>query len=114
MQPATRLAGRQAELARLASAIAAAAGSRGTPHRPGLVSISGEAGIGKTRLAEEAAAAARARGFAVLVGAAYPLGTAVAYGPCWRRSATTFAPFRPSSECARPASRTWAACSPTW
>jgi DNA-binding CsgD family transcriptional regulator len=81
MPPGTRLAGRQAELARLASAIAAAAASRDKPDRPGLVSISGEAGIGKTRLAEEAGAAARARGFAVLAGAAYPLGTAVAYGP---------------------------------
>jgi hypothetical protein len=80
-QPTTRLAGRQAELARLTAAITAAATSRSTSDRPGLVSISGEAGIGKTRLAEEAAAAARARGFAVLAGAAYPLGTAVAYGP---------------------------------
>jgi DNA-binding CsgD family transcriptional regulator len=81
MPPATRLAGRQAELARLDSAIAVAATPRGRPDRPGLVSISGEAGIGKTRLAEEAAAAARARGFGVLAGAAYPLGTAIAYGP---------------------------------
>jgi DNA-binding CsgD family transcriptional regulator len=81
MPRATRLAGRQAELARLASAIAAAATPRGTADPPELVSIYGEAGIGKTRLAEEAAATARTRGFAVLVGAAYPLGTAVAYGP---------------------------------
>jgi DNA-binding CsgD family transcriptional regulator len=76
-----RLAGRQAELTRLASAIDAAAGSRDTLNRARVVSISGEAGIGKTRLAEETAAAAKARGFAVLSGAAYPLGTGIAYGP---------------------------------
>ncbi len=76
-----RLVGRQAELTRIESALAAAATSRDTPNRLEVVSISGDAGIGKTRLAEEAAAAARKRGFVVLAGTAYPLGTAIAYGP---------------------------------
>lgn len=43
--------------------------------------IEGEAGIGKTRLAEELAATARERGAAVLAGRAYEEESALAYGP---------------------------------
>jgi DNA-binding SARP family transcriptional activator/Tfp pilus assembly protein PilF len=43
--------------------------------------IEGEAGIGKTRLAEELVAAARERGAAVLAGRAYEEESALAYGP---------------------------------
>ncbi|HKF76743.1 MAG TPA: AAA family ATPase [Candidatus Dormibacteraeota bacterium] len=75
-----RLVGRQAELTPITSAVAAVATSGDSP-RVRVVSISDEAGIGKTRLAEEAAAVARERGFVVLAGTAYPLGTSIAYGP---------------------------------
>jgi DNA-binding SARP family transcriptional activator len=43
--------------------------------------IEGEAGIGKTRLAEELVAAARERGAAVLAGRAYEEESTLAYGP---------------------------------
>ena len=46
-----------------------------------VVLLEGEAGIGKTRLAEELVAALRARGAAVLGGRAYEEEAALAYGP---------------------------------
>jgi Predicted ATPase len=59
--------GRDAELAELAAAIDGAAGGAGR-----CVLVSGEAGIGKTRLVAEAAAAARARGHVTLLGRSTP------------------------------------------
>jgi DNA-binding SARP family transcriptional activator len=64
--PANGLAGRDRELTRLAAAWHEAASARGA-----VVLISGEAGIGKTRLAEEAAARARATAGRVLAARCY-------------------------------------------
>jgi DNA-binding CsgD family transcriptional regulator len=62
----TPFVGREAELAALTADLDAAAGGRG-----GVVLLGGEPGIGKTRLAEELAAHATARGVLVL------------WGRCW-------------------------------
>jgi predicted ATPase len=63
---ATPFVGREAELAALTADLEAALAGRG-----GMVLLAGEPGIGKTRLAEELAAQARARGALVL------------WGRCW-------------------------------
>jgi DNA-binding CsgD family transcriptional regulator len=63
---ATPFVGREAELAVLTADLDAAVGGRG-----GVVLLAGEPGIGKTRLAEELAAAAASRGVLVL------------WGRCW-------------------------------
>jgi DNA-binding CsgD family transcriptional regulator len=63
------LVGRTEELARLA-----AAGERAAAGTPTVVLVGGEAGVGKTRLAGEAAAAARRAGATVLVGGCVELG----------------------------------------
>jgi predicted ATPase len=62
----TPFVGREAELAALTADLDAAVGGRG-----GVVVLAGEPGIGKTRLAEELAAAATSRGALVL------------WGRCW-------------------------------
>ncbi|WP_214324832.1 AfsR/SARP family transcriptional regulator [Nonomuraea sediminis] len=63
-QPAGRgIAGREDELAALDGLLDAAAANQ-----PGFALITGEPGIGKTRLAEELVSRARARGFTVAVG----------------------------------------------
>jgi DNA-binding CsgD family transcriptional regulator len=61
--------GRRADLAEMAEALAAATG-----REPRAVIVGGEAGVGKTRLVEEAAGAARERGARVLAGACVELG----------------------------------------
>jgi DNA-binding CsgD family transcriptional regulator len=61
--------GRTEELAQLA-----AAGERAAAGTPTTVLIGGEAGVGKTRLVDEAVAAARANGATVLVGGCVELG----------------------------------------
>ncbi|MDX6353988.1 MAG: hypothetical protein QOF98_891, partial [Streptomyces sp.] len=61
--------GRDAELTRLASALAAADGGE-----PQAVLIGGEAGVGKTRLTEELLARARAAGAVTAVGACVEIG----------------------------------------
>jgi DNA-binding SARP family transcriptional activator len=68
--------GRERELAQLEDALAGARAGRGR-----LVLLSGEAGIGKSRLADELAARARRRGVRVLSGAAWEAGGAPAYWP---------------------------------
>jgi DNA-binding CsgD family transcriptional regulator len=70
------LIGRDAEIARLRSALAAAHGGAG-----GLVFLTGEAGIGKSRLARELAAEARAHGATVLAGRAVPTSASIPYRP---------------------------------
>jgi predicted ATPase len=64
-----RFVGRTQELARLRGLLARAAGGE-----PLLVLLGGEAGVGKTRLAEQFAAAAQEQGARVLVGGCVPLG----------------------------------------
>jgi DNA-binding CsgD family transcriptional regulator len=68
--------GRDAETARLGSALEAAQGGAG-----GVMFLTGEAGIGKSRLASELAAAARARGAEVLAGRAVPTSASIPYRP---------------------------------
>jgi DNA-binding SARP family transcriptional activator len=68
--------GREQELAELAAGFDDALGGRGR-----LFLVAGEPGIGKSRLAEELAAATRARGALVLVGRCWEAGGAPAYWP---------------------------------
>lgn len=68
------LIGRHRELEAIDAALESAVTGQGTA-----VVISGEAGIGKTRLAEEAARRAGERGFAVLRGTSFPADATVAY-----------------------------------
>ena len=70
------LVGRTEELGRLTSLLAEAAAGR-----PVVTLISGDAGVGKTRLVTELAARAREQGFAVLSGRCAELGDAVPYLP---------------------------------
>ena len=81
------LIGRSDELARIESVLAAAEGGRSHT-----VLLVGEGGVGKTRLARAAAAAAERRGFAVAEGRAYSVESGVPYavfadalGPMLRR-----------------------------
>jgi predicted ATPase len=69
-----RLVGRDAELGRLLGQLDAAAAGR-----PVVTLVSGDAGVGKTRLVDELATKARERGFAVLSGRCAELGDAVPY-----------------------------------
>ena len=68
--------GREAETDALRSALAAAGDGAGR-----LMFLAGEAGIGKSRLAAELAAEARARGVQVLIGRAVPASAASPYRP---------------------------------
>jgi DNA-binding SARP family transcriptional activator len=68
--------GREAELAALLSALDEARGGRGT-----IFLLSGEPGIGKSRLADEVAAHATERGVAVLRGRCWEAGGAPAFWP---------------------------------
>ena len=68
------MVGRERELAALLSGLDDAASRRGR-----LVLISGEPGVGKTRMADEVAAAADAKRMAILVGHCSEHDEAVAY-----------------------------------
>ena len=73
---ASRLIGRSRELGALSGLVEAASVGRG-----GVVFVLGEAGIGKSRLAREAADIAEDRGLVVVRGRAVPAQTPVAYRP---------------------------------
>jgi len=68
--------GRERELAQIGAALDGAAGGRGQ-----LLLLAGEPGIGKTSVADRAAAAAAERGFTVLWGRCWEAGGAPAYWP---------------------------------
>jgi DNA-binding CsgD family transcriptional regulator/tetratricopeptide (TPR) repeat protein len=68
--------GREAELSVLRAALAAALDGAG-----GLVFVTGEPGIGKSRLARELADQARSQGAAVVTGRAVPAGGSIPYRP---------------------------------
>jgi DNA-binding CsgD family transcriptional regulator len=74
--PTSPLVGREREQATLRDALAVALTGRGS-----LVLIGGEAGIGKTALAEDLLAEARARGALVRVGRCYDLSETPPYAP---------------------------------
>src|SRR5919202_1721885 len=86
------LVGRAEDLRRLDDALARAAAGRGCARF-----LVGEAGIGKTRLARELLARARAHGFRVLEARAYPLDGGLAYS----LFVDAFGPFLPRLEPAR-------------
>jgi DNA-binding CsgD family transcriptional regulator/tetratricopeptide (TPR) repeat protein len=83
--------GRARELRELERALAAARAGSG-----GIVLVAGEAGIGKTRLAAEAASRARGAGFEVLVGRSIDL-------------VGTELPYQPFAEALRPLGKPWLA-----
>jgi class 3 adenylate cyclase/tetratricopeptide (TPR) repeat protein len=85
--------GRRAERAELGGALDSALGGQGK-----LVLVAGEAGIGKTRLAEELGAEARSREARVAWGRCRE-GTAPAYWP-WRQALRAYAAGRPPEEVA--------------
>ena len=70
------LVGRAAELARLANVLDEAADSRAVA-----ALVSGDAGVGKSRLVAEVAALAAGRGFTVLTGQCAEIGDSVPYLP---------------------------------
>jgi class 3 adenylate cyclase/tetratricopeptide (TPR) repeat protein len=74
--PDTTLVAREAEMEQVIAAVDAAGSGIGR-----LVLISGEPGIGKTRLAQAVTVAARAKGFLVATGCCYEPEQAVAYYP---------------------------------
>src|SRR5215213_6638742 len=78
LHPTPLLVGREREQAALRDALAAALAGQGSP-----VLIGGEAGIGKTALAEVLLTEAAAGGALVLVGRCYDLSETPPYGP-WR------------------------------
>jgi predicted metal-binding membrane protein len=70
--------GRQRDLGELRGALELAANRRGS-----LVLVTGEAGVGKTRLLEELTGSAARDGWTVLVGRCWEQGGAPAYGVIW-------------------------------
>src|ERR1700736_5002297 len=72
----TPLIGRSAEMSRLARVLDQSSLGAGVAFL-----VSGEAGIGKTRLAEEALALARSRGFLGVSGSCSPLEGGISYAP---------------------------------
>ena len=87
--------GRERELAELLAKLRAAAGGRG-----GIVLLLGEAGIGKTRLAQEFMTAARGQGAAVLAGRALEGEGQAPYGP-WVEAIERYALDRDPDELRR-------------
>jgi tetratricopeptide (TPR) repeat protein/transcriptional regulator with XRE-family HTH domain len=84
-QPTTRLVGREREFKLITDTLEAVAGGQGR-----LLVLVGEPGIGKTRLAQEAALLALARHFCVLTGRCYEPQEGVAYYPFLEALAEAF------------------------
>ena len=103
---ASRLIGRSRELGALSGLVEAAAVGRG-----GVAFVLGEAGIGKSRLAREAADIAEDARPVVLRGRAVPTPTPVAYRPLAEALSSavraTARPTRPSSHRSGPSSAGW-------
>src|SRR6266566_7196235 len=97
--PASKLVGRAAEFGRLTRVLDLAAAEE-----PMVALVSGDAGMGKTRLVAELAAVAAARGFMVLSGRCAELGDSVPYLPLADalRSAGHTAPALADAIAARP------------
>jgi transcriptional regulator with XRE-family HTH domain len=76
--PSKRLVGREEELGRVLGALDAATGEAGTGR---LLLLAGEAGIGKTRLAQEVSVHAWERGFHVASGRCYEAQSGVPFYP---------------------------------
>jgi tetratricopeptide (TPR) repeat protein/transcriptional regulator with XRE-family HTH domain len=74
--PLAPLVGREAELARVGAALEAVVSGHGR-----LLVLTGEPGVGKTRLAQEISMLARARSFRILTGRCYEPQQSVAYYP---------------------------------
>ncbi|MDO8671651.1 MAG: DUF2791 family P-loop domain-containing protein, partial [Dehalococcoidia bacterium] len=73
---ASPFVGRDGELSRLREALSFIAEGQGVT-----IFLTGQPGVGKTRLAKEALALAKGRGFIVLEGRAFPLQGGLAYTP---------------------------------
>jgi DNA-binding CsgD family transcriptional regulator len=97
--PASKLVGRAAEFGRLTRVLDQAAAEE-----PMVALVSGDAGMGKTRLVAELATVAAARGFVVLSGRCAELGDSVPYLPLADalHSAATAAPALADAIAARP------------
>jgi DNA-binding SARP family transcriptional activator len=92
VRPSAAFVGRQRELSELAGALQDAAGGQGR-----LCLVSGEPGIGKSRLATELARHARAQGVQVLVGRCWEAGGAPAFWP-WVQSLRSYLRFEARDE----------------
>ena len=107
-----RFVGRTNELARLRQLLARAADGQ-----PLVAVIGGEAGVGKTRLAEELAATANEQGVRVLRGGCVPLGRRACRS---RRSPRRYAAWPTSwtltswRQSPAPPAPSWTGCCPTW
>ncbi len=85
------LVGRSTELTALQDCLEAAARGQG-----GVVLLSGEAGIGKSRLAAELRRSAEAQGFQLLGGQCFPTDRACPYAPLLDLLGTFLAPLSPA------------------
>ena len=107
-RPALPLVGRDGALELVRAALVAPADGDGR-----LVAIRGEAGIGKTRLAEAAAEDVRSAGGTVLAAAAFPAERAIAYGSSSTCCAMPWPSPRPppgSRRCRPRPARSWPGC----
>ncbi|GAA2776631.1 ATP-binding protein [Streptomyces showdoensis] len=109
-RPGGQLVGRGTETGRIADALADARSGRG-----GTVIVTGEPGVGKTRLAAEAIAAARDAGMAAARGRAGTVGPAVPYRPLVEAllALSRAEPARPARNGRTPTARSSPGCCPT-
>lgn len=98
--PASLLVARESEMQRLLAAVDAVASGNGR-----LVHLSGEAGVGKTRLAQEVMLSARNRNFLIATGRCYELHQSVPFYPFLDALATVYSTCPPALRAALP--RRW-------